>query len=182
MANGFRLTSDEEDGVLLAAASGQSRPRRALIRLGKPLAPPLAAEADGVDLDFESVLGRLRALAGRADVALVEGAGGLLAPLTWRHTALDLARLLPAPLLLVAADRLGTINHVRLTLAAARAAAIRTLAVVLSAPGVPDSSSGGNAASLERLPGVPPVVTVPRVVGADEAADALEALTRRLWP
>ena len=174
--------ADEEDGARLARAAGQDEPRAALRRLGPALAPPLAAEADGVSIDLDDLLVRVRAHAADADVALVEAAGGLLAPLTWDATPLDLARRLDARTLVVAADRLGTINHVRLTLAALRGAAVPVTGLVLSAPSKADSSTGTNASSLARLPDVPPVTLLPRVAGVDEAAAALADLARRLWP
>src|SRR5687768_15575546 len=58
-----------EDGATLARATGQARPRQALVRLGAPLAPALAAEREGVALDVDSLALRVRALTEGADVA-----------------------------------------------------------------------------------------------------------------
>ncbi|MFT7621013.1 MAG: dethiobiotin synthetase, partial [Myxococcota bacterium] len=104
-----------EDGVQLAEATGQAKPRAALIRLSAPIAPPDAADREGVSLDFDGLCDRVAALASDADWTLVEGAGGLLSPLTWHHSTLDLALRLKADVVVVAADVLGTQNHVLLT-------------------------------------------------------------------
>jgi len=151
-----------EDGVLLARAAGQASPEAALVRLVAPVAPPVAAQREGRPLDWEALMRSTRQAVEGAQVALVEGAGGLLSPLTWRHTAVDLAKALEAEVLVVASDKLGVINHVRLTLSALRAEGLKCPAVVLSAPEVPDASTGANVASLGRLPEVPTVWSAAR--------------------
>jgi dethiobiotin synthetase len=164
---------DGEDGVVLARATGQVDPAAALDRLRAPLAPPLAAEREGVVLDADSWRARIEDLARRADVVLVEGAGGLLSPLTWDLTALDLARDLGAAALVVAADRLGSINHTRLTLRALREAMVPVLGVVWSAPACSDESSGGNVGALARVePGVR-TARLPRLARSGDADDYL---------
>lgn len=65
-------------------------------------------------------------------VLLVEGAGGLLCPITRRHSMRDLARLLNLPLVIVTQDRLGVLNHSLLTQEAAEAVGLKTLAMVLT--------------------------------------------------
>lgn len=162
-----------EDGVLLARAAGQASPGAALVRLVAPVAPPVAAEREGRALDWEALVRSTREAVAGAQVALVEGAGGLLSPLTWDHTAVDLAKALEAEVLVVAPDKLGVINHVRLTLAALRAAGLTCPGVVLSAPEIADAATGANAASLGRLPEVPAVWSAARGGGAAELARAL---------
>ena len=167
------LDDTDQDGVLLARATGQEEPRHALVRLGPPLAPPVAAEIEGVELDFDGWLRAIRAHS-EADLVLVEGAGGLLSPLTRRHTALDLALALEAEVVVVTADRLGTLNHTLLTLEALRRAGIRPRAVVASAPASRDESTGRNAAEIARWGSVA-VIELPRTTVA-RAADLLAPL------
>ena len=134
----------------------------------------MAADREGVSLDPGAWCAAVRRFSAGADVVLVEGAGGLLSPLAWGFTALDLARDLGAAALVVAADRLGTINHARLTLAALRAAEVVVLGVVFSAPCAPDDSTGTNGAALAR---VEPDVRIARVPRLAPPADAAEHLT-----
>jgi dethiobiotin synthetase len=147
---GERVDSGE-DGARLAAATGQREPAAALVRLRTPVAPAVAADLEGVRLDFAVLAQQIAAHASDADVAIVEGAGGLLAPITHERNGLDLARALGAAALVVASDRLGTINHTLLTLRAL--AGVHVLGVVLSAPAVFDESTGTNAAEIRRHAG-----------------------------
>ena len=151
-----------EDGALLAAATGQAEPRSALFRFAAPVAPALAAEREGQAIDLDALVLQIEGVSQGAEVLLVEGAGGLLAPLTWEWTVVDLARALGAAALVVAADRLGTINHTQLTLSALELAGIDLVGVVLTPPETPDESTGTNAAAIERLSGVDRVLSLPR--------------------
>jgi len=151
-----------EDGALLAAATGQAEPRAALVRFAAPVAPALAAERQGQDIDLDGLVLQIEAVSQGADVLLVEGAGGLLSPITWEWTVVDLARSLGAAALVVAADRLGAINHTQLTLSALELAGIDLTGLVFTAPATPDESTGTNAASVERLSGLERVLSLPR--------------------
>jgi dethiobiotin synthetase len=146
-SNGAR---DREDGAILAAATGQATPREALVRLRDPLTPALAAEREGVALDTDALVARARELAAGADVVLVEGAGGLLSPITWTTDITSVAHGLDATVLLVGADRLGTINHVHMAVQVLLDTRLLPAGIVLSAPETPDPSTGTNAAALRR--------------------------------
>jgi dethiobiotin synthetase len=176
--------SPEEDGAVLAAAARQAEPRAALLRLGAPVAPPLAADLEGVAIPLAALVARVRGYAEGADVAIVEGAGGLCSPLAWDGDLTHVAQALDgAPVLVVGADRLGVVNHVLLTVHALVSTWLTPLGVVLSAPERPDASTGTNAATLRRLlvrythpPLAERVVELPRVAGPDEAAAHLGAV------
>jgi dethiobiotin synthetase len=71
----------------------------------------------------------------RYDCLVVEGAGGLLVPITPQDSIADLAQRCAIPLLIVARAALGTINHTRLTLEAARARHLGVAGVVISHSG-----------------------------------------------
>lgn len=168
--------SAEEDGVLLAAATGQREPRRALVCLPAPVAPPEAADRAGRVLDLDVVLAQIHAVTASSEVALVEGAGGLMTPLTWGADLLDLARELRAPLLLVAVDRLGVIHHTRAAHRVSSSAGAELLGIVLGAPVVPDASTGSNAAALARLLPGTRLLAVPRAVETAVARAAIAPL------
>jgi dethiobiotin synthetase len=106
-----------------------------------------------------------------AEYALIEGAGGLLAPITWEWNMADVARALGASALVVAADRLGTINHTLLTLSALELAGIPCAGVVLTTPEKQDASAGSNAAAIARLSGLDRIISLSKV-GDDRAAAA----------
>ena len=162
-----------EDGALLAAATGQAEPRAALLRFAAPVAPALAAEREGETIDLDALVLRIEESSAGAEVLLMEGAGGLLSPITWEWTVVDLARPFGASVLLVAADRLGTINHVQLTLSALELAGLDVAGVVLTPPERPDDSTGTNAASIARLSGLERVLGLPRADDPSGARDAI---------
>lgn len=176
------LPGPEEDGVRLAAAAGQRTPRQALRRFRDPVTPALAAERDQATLDFDALVGEVERHAAGHDVALVEGAGGLLAPIGWDWNAADLAEALGARALVVACDRLGTINHTLLTLGAVELAGILPLGVVLTPPAAPDESTGTNLDAIRRCTGLERLLAAPRTDDADAAADALRPLLDWLAP
>ena len=159
-----------EDGVRLARATGQTQPAHAILRLAEPLAPVLASERAGADIDFDALVLKLERYAESTEVTLIEGAGGLLTPVTWEWNMTDVARALGASALVVGVDRRGTINHTLLTLSALELAGIPCVGVVLTQE-VRDPSSGANATAIARLSGVDRIKTLPRV-GDDQAAAA----------
>lgn len=81
---------------------------------------------------------------------LVEGAGGFYSPLCSDGLNADLAQHLKLPVLLVAEDRLGCINHILLSLQAIEARGLEVFAVVLNQIN-PASSAMNNATELSEL-------------------------------
>lgn len=87
-----------------------------------PVSPHLAADEKQVELD--EIVDRYEYLKTKADVVIVEGAGGWLVPLNDKVDIADLAKVLDIPVIMVVAIRLGCINHARLTFQAIKAANI----------------------------------------------------------
>lgn len=164
----------DEDGALLAEASGQAGPRRALIRLPGAVGPAIAADMAGVEIDYDDLVARLRALATPETSLIVEGTGGLLSPLTWQDNHLDLAHSLDARVLLVAADRLGTISHTLMALRVLRAEKVPVLGIVLNQVDEADESTRSNGTAIQRLAEHTPVVIVPRLDDPLRAAEAVK--------
>lgn len=97
-----------------------------------PLAPPIAATRQGSSVDQELLLNGANKWRDLCDVLVVEGAGGALSPLGAHTTVLDVAVALGYPVVLVAAHRLGMMNHVLLTLEAVRNRGLQVLALVVN--------------------------------------------------
>ena len=141
------------DALLLAAAAGEALPPARTLaaicpnRFALPASPEAAAAAIGQTVDLAAIHAAANDRAG-AEVLLIEGAGGLLVPITSELLQVDLAASLDAPLLVIARDALGTVNHTLLTLEVARRRGLRVVGVVLhatsSAPG-PDSATNREA-------------------------------------
>ncbi len=156
------------DAIALASAT-RERPAAArynIYRFAAPLAPSVAAELEGAAVALAPILrgvDRLRSLA--PDLLLVEGAGGLLVPLTASTDMADLAVALALPLIVVARDGLGTINHTLLTLEAAAARGLQVAAVILSGatPGTSDRDAARNVEEIARRGRVPVVGRLPHL-------------------
>jgi dethiobiotin synthetase len=116
------------DAIALRLAAGERDSLADVCPVSLELAAAPAA-AGAVDLAaIDAAWARLRA---RHDVVVVEGAGGLLVPIDAELSMADLARRMALPLLVVARAALGTINHTRLTLEAARARGLAVAGVVI---------------------------------------------------
>src|SRR4030042_6978195 len=81
-----------------------------------PLAPGVAAEKEGVEIDLKRIKMQYEELKGRHQFMVVEGAGGLVGPVAEGVLLPELFKLLELPLILVARSSLGTINHILLSL------------------------------------------------------------------
>lgn len=160
-----------EDGLALQAAAGGGDPLELVTpyRLRAPLAPGLAAAAEGVDVSFDRIEAALGQLCVRhPDGVLVEGAGGLLVPLEpGLQSVADLAVRLGLPVLVVARPGLGTVNHTALTIEALSLRGLACVGVLLNdAMGAQDPSVATNARTIERVADVPVIATLPHLPGA----------------
>ncbi len=151
------VTREPEDALRLAAAAGDPAPLDDVCpyRLRAPLAPSVAGRLEGVTIDVEHLVDLILRRAATADVLLVEGAGGLLVPVAARSTWADVAARARLPVLIVAANRLGTINHCALTARAAAAAGLAVRGFVLSQTSAEaDASTPTNAEAIAELTGL----------------------------
>jgi len=167
---------DPEDALRLAAAAADPAPLDDVCpyRLRAPLAPAVAARLEGVVIDVERIVRLVARRTAAADVLLVEGAGGLLVPLAGRTTWLELAARCRLPVLIVAANRLGAINHCALTARVANTAGLLVRGFVLSqTSAAPDASAATNAEVIAGLTGLPCLGSFDHRVGPGEAAPAL---------
>lgn len=132
-------------------------------RFAPPLSPLAAARRAGRRISLPRLAAAHRALARRHHILLVEGSGGLLAPLTKRHTMADLAKRLRWPILIVARAGLGTLNHTLLTVEAARRRGLRIAGIIMNQPAHlrRDPSLAGNAALLRELTGLAVIGPLP---------------------
>jgi dethiobiotin synthetase len=142
-------------------------------KLAEPIAPALAAERAGVEIDLRHIQACFAQIQAEHDVLLVESAGGLLTPLTGTLTMRDLAVALGLPVIVVARNVLGAINHTALTVGAARQAGLAVVGIVLNAGERSDGvAAQTNPESLARWGGAPVLAVVPWAPEPDLAAVA----------
>ncbi len=97
-----------------------------------PASPHLAARQEGRTINIKNIKDSLKALSEEFDMVIIEGTGGLMVPLTEKKLFIDVVKELKLPVLLVAANRLGAINHTLLTLEALRARKMKIIGVVFN--------------------------------------------------
>lgn len=154
-------------------------------RYPEPLAPGTAAARAGLaPVRPSEVAAAAEKLAASHDLVLVEGAGGLLVHFDAEGSTLaDAARLLGAPVLVVAQAGLGTLNAVQLTAEALRARGLDQAGVVIGSwPRQPGLAERCNVADLPRAAGVGLLGAVPEGAGALDAAAFREAAGSWLAP
>ena len=144
-----------------------------------PLTPSVASRFEGRQVELAHLLEAAGVLAARGDALLVEGAGGLLSP--WNH-GLHLgifAAELRLPVLIVAANRLGTINHTALVAAECRRRQLRCIGFVLvdvSPTRAPDHDT--NAQEIARETSLPFLGALPHLPqGEDDLLADRAAMT-----
>jgi len=155
-----------EDALRLKNASGCAEPIEKICpyRLAEPLAPSIAAERAGVRIDIAHLLAIYDEIRAQHDITLVEGAGGLMVPLLPSYTFADFARVLKLPVVVIAANKLGAINHLLLTLEHASCKDLSMLGYVLHRMSSESSlASDTNRETLVGLTGVPCLGELPFV-------------------
>jgi dethiobiotin synthase len=143
----------ETDSAIVRRLTGTSSDRilPEAYLLPEPIAPHEAARRAGIAIDME------RLVPPPCDRPLVvEGAGGLMVPLTDRAYVIDLATELHLPIILVTRSTLGTINHTLLSLEAIRRRGLTLAGAVVNGPETPH-----NRAAIERYGQVEVIAEIP---------------------
>jgi dethiobiotin synthetase len=123
-----------EDAEFLAHCASARHPLDLICpqRFLEPLAPGVAAQRAGVELDWESIERSIRLMSVDSDIMVVEGVGGVMVPMDGQHSFLDVAEWLGLPTVVVARPDLGTINHTLLTIAALRSRQVPVAGVIVN--------------------------------------------------
>jgi len=120
VASGCELTSEglrNEDALKLMAAGSIKLPYELInpIALAEPTAPEIAAKHDGLEISLSPILPAYEQIRKQAELVLMEGVGGWMAPLSDTLEQADLVNEIRCPVILVVGLKLGCINHARLT-------------------------------------------------------------------
>jgi AAA domain len=162
LAQGLRAAGEDPAEVAAVALGGGD----AVHALSARATPHTAAAHEGARIDPGALVSRVREATG-SRTAVVACAGGLLAPLTARYSARDLARELELPVVLTVSSAPDLVNVARLSLESARAAGLAVAAVVLTGwPEPPSRVLLDERRLLEEVIAVP-VVTLPGDRGWD---------------
>jgi len=170
------------DGMFLRSIAGVGDPIDDIVpcRFALPLAPMVAADLEKKPASLSLVMSAFSRLLQRHKVLVVEGAGGLLVPITRDPSAVEagshprpgndrpyfmssLVRDMKLPVIIVTKAALGTINHTLLTVREARQEGLKVLGLIVNHPEPPGDSPAEltNAPVLEELSGCPLLAIIP---------------------
>ena len=147
---------DRADAELLQGASGGALGINEVnpVWLRPAVAPYTAAMIEERSVDLPLIRESFAILKARHSSIVVEGAGGWMVPILRDYAVADLAKELELPVLVVAANRLGVLNHALLTVDAILGRGLSCAGVVLNRPnpgGEDDAARVTNAGVLEEL-------------------------------
>jgi len=148
---------DREDALILSRVSGGLDPDLVNpVHLKTPVAPYVAGLLENRTVSPEELVSGYRRLADAHSVVIVEGAGGWEVPVAPGYRISDLAETLGLPVLVVAANRLGALNHILLTVNAIQARGLKCAGLVLNQlDDELDTAMITNKGVIEDLAGVP---------------------------
>ncbi|PYJ47358.1 MAG: dethiobiotin synthase [Verrucomicrobia bacterium] len=149
---------DRQDAELLLAAGSDGLTIDDVnpLWLKTPAAPIVGSLIERVNIDIEHILAAFHALQNRVKHVIVEGVGGWLVPIRSGYFVSDLGAAMKLPVLVVAQDRLGCLNHTMLTVRSISEYGLRCLAVALTpAPGTNDIAAATNEGVLKKILNIP---------------------------
>lgn len=142
-----------------------------------PASPHLAAELEGRSIEKKRLADSARLLSGQCDILLIEGAGGIMVPLTHDLLTIDLVKELDLPIIVTARSGLGTLNHTLLTLEAIKRRNIHVLCVILNNQSYEEQCIiDDNLKILKEFSDVSIFGPLPRVAGPEDALAFIEPM------
>jgi dethiobiotin synthetase len=149
---------DRRDAELLLAAGSDGLTIDDVnpVWLKTPAAPIVGSLVEEMNIDIERILAAFRALQARVEHVVVEGIGGWLVPIRSDYFVSDLAVKMWLPVLIVAQNRLGCLNHTALTVRSVAQHKLRCVGVALNGvPAADDIAALTNADVLRKILTVP---------------------------
>ncbi|WP_425060475.1 ATP-dependent dethiobiotin synthetase BioD 1 [Sporomusa carbonis] len=180
VASGGVATADgkllSEDATFLMLAAGIAEERRQEVNpvcLAPALTPAVAAVESGVAIDVDQLITACRTMITKSDLTLVEGVGGITAPIWQDYLVADMILELQLPAIIVTRPNLGTINHTVLTVQYARQRGIKLGGIIINHWDAEHASvlERSNLAYIERLTALPVLGKFPSVpsIGSEPA-------------
>ena len=163
---------DSDTGVLLGAlgvpASDENIARISPWRFKALLAPSMAARMENRALDFDELIAHgLKTMQGSEDTVLIEGVGGVMAPLNERYTVTEWIEALEIEAILVTGSYLGTISHTLTALTVLEQRAIPIFAVIVSESEISEVPVKDTISELENWTRLPLIAMRRRKPGED---------------
>lgn len=142
-----------EDALKLSAITGQDVDEVCPCRFSAPLAPLVAARQEGKKIDFSKVIKLFQRLSVSSSTPFfVEGAGGLMVPVTENILMIDVPMLLGLSVILVSRLSLGAINHTLLSVEALNSRGVDITGIILNdCDGIKTAATETNAAVIDKM-------------------------------
>ena len=163
---------DRQDAEFLLAAGSEGLTIDDVnpVWLKTPAAPIVGSLMEKVDIDIDRILATFRSLQSRVDQVIVEGTGGWMVPIQRSYFVSDLAAAMNLPVLAVASNRLGCLNHSVLTVQSVLGHGLRCVGLVLN-----DAQETGDIAALTNADILRKILDVPVLDGLGESLTELPA-------
>jgi dethiobiotin synthetase len=149
---------DRRDAELLLAASSNGLTIDDInpVWLKTPAAPIVGSLTEAVNINIEQILAAFRALQNRVEHVIVEGVGGWIVPIRSDYFMSDLTVEMGLPVLVVAQNRLGCLNHTALTVRSVLEHKLRCVGVALNSVSMTsDIAAVTNADILKKILNIP---------------------------
>lgn len=123
-----------KDSLALKEASGTDTDIDIInpYRFKEAISPNVAAHREGIEIDIDKISKNYKTISDNHDRVVIEGSGGLMVPFTDKHTIIDLALEFNWSIIIVAASKLGVINHTFLTVYTAKQMGLNLKGIVLN--------------------------------------------------
>jgi dethiobiotin synthetase len=138
--------------------------------LKTPAAPLVGSLMEKVDIDIEHILAAFHSLQNRVEHVIVEGTGGWMVPIHRDYFVSDLAVAMKLPILAVAYNRLGCLNHAVLTVQNILGRGLRCVGLVLN-----NAQETGGIAAVTNADILQKILDVPLLYGLGENLTELPA-------
>jgi dethiobiotin synthetase len=141
-----------------------------------PLAPLVASEIEKKDIDINKIIVNFKLLLKRHQILLIEGAGGLMAPITEKLLVADLIKIMNIPMMIVCRPGLGTINHTLLSIkCAARFYGLEIKGFIINNfPKNPGICEKTNPRIIEKFSGISLLGIMPKIGKKDFVVDIVK--------
>jgi dethiobiotin synthetase len=191
LASGGVVSSDgklqSEDANFLIQAAGITKDKQHLVNsicLKPALTPAVAALQNGVAIDMNQVIAQCHLASRHYELILVEGVGGIAAPLWKDYLVADMIKELALPALIVTKPTMGTINSTILTAAYAKQCGINVVGVIINGwneerVGVLERSNLSYIERLTNLPILGKFPFVPSISVVDRKTEGLAFLAEQ---
>ena len=156
--------------LLAAGSAGLTLDDVNPVWLKTPAAPIVGSLMEKVDIDVDHILAAFHSLQNRVEHVIVEGTGGWMVPIHRNYFVSDLAVAMKVPVLAVAYNRLGCLNHASLTVQSIRGYGLRCVGLVLN-----NAEETGDIAALTNADILKRILDVPLLCGLGENLTELPA-------